>query len=136
MVAERVVRLKYKFYENHIESEFEHGTLTIAKSNEYGFRPYQLLVSSIASCSGLVFQQIIQKQRIELHEITIEAEVERNEDKANRVEKIVLTFHIKGHDLDEQKMQRNLEISRKHCSMIQSVEESIVIEEKLFITNL
>src|SRR5690625_1563078 len=125
--------MRYVFHENNIEAEFGHGTLSIAKEAEFGFRPYQLLVSSIASCSGLVFKNILEKQRIQLEEFTISADVERNEHEANRIEKIVLTFHLKGKDLDENKLLRNLDLSRKHCSMIQSVEGSIHIEERLSI---
>lgn len=125
--------MRYIFHENNIKAEFGHGTLSIAKDAKFGFRPYQLLVSSIVGCSGLVFQSILQKQRIKLEEFSISAEVERNEQEANRVEKIVLIFHLQGRDLDENKLQRNLELSRKHCSMIRSVEESIHITEKLDI---
>jgi len=125
--------MRYIFHDNNITTEFGHGTLSIAKDAEFGFRPYQLLISSIVGCSGLVFQNILQKQRIELEEFSIFAEVERNEQEANRVEKIELTFYLRGKDLDEKKLHRNLDLSRKHCSMIRSVEKSIHITEKLQI---
>lgn len=125
--------MKYVFHENNIEAELGHGTLSIAKEAESGFRPVELLISSIASCSGFVFQNILKKQRIQIEEFVITAEVERNEDKANRVEKIILIFHVKGNELNEKKLQRNLDVSRKYCGMIQSVEGSIDIEERLLI---
>lgn len=46
---------------------------------------------------------------------------------------MVLTFTVKGKQLNEKKLQRNLEITRRYCSMVRSVEESIDVVEKLTI---
>lgn len=39
-----------------------YGELHIAGDEEYGFRPYQLMVSSIAACSGGVLRKILEKK--------------------------------------------------------------------------
>lgn len=124
-------KLQFNFKENHIESQFNYGKLVISGDDTYGIRPYQLLVSSIASCSGLVFQKILQKQRTEIEQLTIDATVDRNEKEANKVEKIHLVFTVEGKDLNVKKLARNLKISQKNCSMVRSVEESIKITEQL-----
>lgn len=123
--------MKFVITDREIKTEVGYGTLTISANEEEGFRPYQLLVASIAGCSASVFRTILHKQRIDFDEFIIEADVSRNEKEANRVEKIALTFKIKGNNLDEKKMERNLAITRKHCSMVRSVENSIEIVEKL-----
>lgn len=128
--------LKYVFNENNFEANFKSGRLHISGDEEYGIRPFQLLVSSIASCSGLVFSKILSKQRIAFESLEIEAEVERNPDLANKIEKISLFFKVTGKDLNEKRLLKNLSISRKNCSMVRSVEESILIEENLEIINL
>ena len=76
---------------------------------------------------------ILKKQRLDFTEVTIDVEVERNKNEANRVVKMVLTFTVKGKQLNEKKLQRNLEITRRYCSMVRSVEESIDVVEKLTI---
>lgn len=118
---------------DHGETSFGYGDLHISSDDTKGFRPFQLMVSSIAGCSAGVFHKILVKQRINVDDLSIEADVERNEDEANRIEKITLHFKVTGTDLNEKKMQRNLDISRKNCSMVQSVQDSIKIEEKLTI---
>lgn len=125
--------MKYVFKENNIETNFKYGQLVISGDEEYGIRPFQLLVSSIASCSGLVFKKILGKQRIEIESLVIDAEVERNADEGDRVEKITLLFTITGKDLSEKRLMKSLEIARKNCSMVRSVEDSILIEENLKI---
>jgi uncharacterized OsmC-like protein len=118
-----------------METEFNYGSLNISGDDEKGFRPFQLLVSAIVSCSGLVFNNILVKQRTVYEQLTIEAEVERNESEANRVEKITLHFIVTGENLNEEKLKRNLAISRKHCAMVQSVKGSIIVEDKLTLKN-
>lgn len=125
--------MEFIFKENHIEADFEYGKLIMSGDEEFGIRPYQLLVSSIASCSGIVYNRILKKQRIEIESLVISAEVERNEEAPNEVTKIALVFTVTGKDLNEKRLLKNLDISHKNCSMVRSVEDSIVIEERLVV---
>ncbi|WP_273835841.1 OsmC family protein [Guptibacillus sedimenti] len=114
--------------ETGFTADFEYGTLHISGDEQFGFRPYQLLVSSVAVCSGGVLRQILDKKRMKYEDIKIKADVTRNKEEANRVEKIHLHFTLYG-DLDDQKVERALELTKKHCSMAQSVIGSIELEE-------
>lgn len=128
--------MQFNWKEDYMETTaFNYDTLHISPDDTKGYRPFQLLVASVASCSGGVFHKILKKQRIEYEALSIDAEVERNEEIANRVEKITLHFTITGSNLNEEKMQRNLELSRKNCSMVQSVQDSIVVQEDITVIN-
>ena len=113
------------------KTTFEYGELHVAGDEAYGFRPFQLMVSSIAVCSGGVLRKVFDKKRMVYDDITIQAEVERNEAKANRIEKIHLHFIISSssEDLDREQIQKCLELAHKNCPMVQSVEGSINITE-------
>lgn len=115
-------------------SEFAFGNLTISGDDALGYRPFQLMVASIVGCSGSVFKKILQKQRISFETLTVDADVERNPDEANRIEHITLHFTVKGKDLNEEKLKKSLTIARRNCAMVRSVEDSIHIEETLKIT--
>ncbi|WP_246570194.1 OsmC family protein [Lentibacillus saliphilus] len=119
-----------------VRTTLDYGVLDISGDETYGYRPFQLLVSAIAACSGSVFRKILEKQRTEIADMTITAEVERNPEEANRIEKISLEFIVKGYRLDPAKLYKNLELARKNCSMVRSVEDSIKIEERLDIIEL
>lgn len=121
--------MHFKIDGDVVYTETEFGTLTISRSDEKGFRPYVLLVSSIVACSSIVFRNILVKKRIPFTEITIDADVKRDEANANRIEKIHLHFTIYGNDLNETQIKKSLDVARKHCSMIQSVKNSIEIIE-------
>lgn len=123
--------MEFFLKENGICTSLDYGELKISGNEEYGFRPYQLMTASIAGCSASVFKKIIEKQKIEISDWKIYAEVDRNPQEANRIEKITLRYVIRGKNLDEIKLQKNLKIARRNCSMIRSVEDSIDIEEVL-----
>lgn len=122
-------QLQFYLKNEGIRTSTEFGQLNISPDEEKGFRPFQLMVSSIASCSLSVYRKILDKQRIEYEDIKVTADVTRNEAEANRIEKIHMHFVVKGAHLDEDKLTKNLELSSKNCSMVQSVKGSIEIEE-------
>lgn len=113
-------------FEGHLES----GIIKISSNEEIGFRPYQLMISSLVGCSGLVLRRVCEKMRMPIGSMEIEVlEVLRNEQEANRIDKIHIHFKLKGTNLVESKMPRVMELTKKNCSMVQSVEQSIQIIE-------
>lgn len=112
------------------EGHFESGLIKISSNEEKGFRPYQLMVSSLVGCSGLVLRRVCEKMRMPLESLEIEVlEVVRNEEEANRIDKVHIHFKLKGSTLVESKMPRVMELTKKNCSMVQSVEKSIQVIE-------
>lgn len=119
----------YKMREEEgFETDLEYGKLIISGNEELGYRPFQLLVSAVAVCSGGVLRKVLTKKRISFEDIQIHAEVERNDAEAGRIEKIHLHFVVKG-QLSETQLQKSLEVTRKNCSMVQSVKDSIEVTE-------
>ncbi len=123
----------FQMTEKGFVTEVGYGELNVSGEDQYGFRPYQLLVSSVAVCSGGVLRKVLEKMRISFQDIRVQADVERNEKEANRIEKIHLHFVIIGEELDEKKIEKALIVTRKNCSMVQSVKDSIDITESFEI---
>lgn len=122
--------MKFNMTEHGFATTTSFGTLDISANDEYGFRPYQLLVSSVAVCSGGVMRKVLEKMRMPADDIAIEVtEVQRNEEVANRIEKIQLHFTISGSTIDTTKMEKVLALTRKNCTMVQSVKDAIEITE-------
>jgi len=114
--------------DNGFQTETSFGSLDISSNEEFGFRPYQLLVSSVAVCSGGVMRKVLERMRMPATDIRIDVkEVIRNSDEANKVKKIHLHFIIEGSEINEEKMPRVLDVTMKNCSMAQSVKGSIEI---------
>jgi putative redox protein len=121
--------MEFQMKEVGFATELPFGSLQVAGNEEYGFRPYQLMVASVAVCSGGVLKQILEKMRLSFEDIKIQTNLERNEKEANRIEKIYIHFLIKGNDLKEDQIQKALELTKKNCSMVQSVMGSIEVIE-------
>lgn len=125
--------MEFKMTENGFETEVDFGTLEISGNAEYGYRPFQLLVSSIAVCSGGVLRKVLERMRMPYEDITVQAKETRVEKEANKVSEIHLHFLIKGKNLSEEKVEKALHVTRKNCSMVQSVKDSIKITESFTI---
>lgn len=123
--------MKFYLKENGMRTELDYGELDISGNEEHGYRPFQLMVASIAGCSSSVLRKILEKQRIQVEDLLVTADVDRNPKEANRIEKISLHYTIKGQHLDPDRLYKNLAIARKNCSMIRSVENSIEIDETI-----
>jgi uncharacterized OsmC-like protein len=125
--------MNFKMKENGFETTFEYGTLQISGNADYGYRPYQLLVSSVAVCSGGVLRKVLERMRLPFDDIQVSAEVKRDEKEANKVTHIHLHFTIAGKELPNEKVEKALVVTRKNCSMVQSVKDSIEITESFEI---
>ncbi|GGM30114.1 osmotically inducible protein C [Paraliobacillus quinghaiensis] len=123
--------MQFQYKEAGVRVDLPYGMLDISSDEDYGYRPYQLMVASIVGCSTSVFMKILEKQRVNVEDFVVRTEVERNEAEADRIEKIRIHYVIKGKNLSDEKLYKNLEIARKNCSMVRSVEDSIEIVETL-----
>src|SRR5690606_35312034 len=121
--------MEFTMNEHGFQSEFDFGTLNVSSNENFGFRPYALLVSSVAVCSGLTLRKILEKMRIPFTDLKITADVKCNEEEANRVEEIALKFIITGTNIPERQVEKALALTKKNCSMVQSVKDSIRIME-------
>lgn len=122
--------MKFEMTEYGFATETEFGKLEISSNEEKGFRPYQLMVSSIAACTGGVMRKILEKKRMPAQSIEIEVkEVVRSQDDASRLEKIHFHITVKADGLSDEKMPKILELTDKNCSMYQSVANCIDIKK-------
>ncbi len=116
--------------ENGFQTDLEYGQLTISGDETKGFRPYQLLVSSLVGCSGGVLRKVCEKMRMPIEEMEIDVlEVVRNSEEASRIEKVHIHFKIKGNTLNHAKLQRAMQLTKKNCSMVRSVDQSMEVIE-------
>ena len=122
-------RLNFSLNETGYSAEFEFGKLTVSGDETAGFRPYQLMIASIAGCSGGVLRKILKKQRLEIQDIQIDVRVTRSDSQVKRIESIHMHFIISGANLNETKIGKAASLARKYCSMVQSVRGCITITE-------
>ncbi|HLQ73597.1 MAG TPA: OsmC family protein [Bacillota bacterium] len=125
--------MKFSVEDEKLVGKLGYGDLPLSANDDEGYRPFQLLVSSIVGCSTIVYERILKKQKIDYEIVDIEAEVERNEKEANRIEYLKITFKLKGDSLNLEKLEKNMEVASENCPMVRSVDKNIRIEKVIEI---
>ncbi|MFJ8220424.1 MULTISPECIES: OsmC family protein [Bacillus cereus group] len=121
--------MKIKIKHDDIEADLSYGPLAIGKEN--GYSPLQLLVSSIAGCSAIVFRTILEKKRITYDTFTIETEIGRSEALSKPVESVHLHYKIKAQNITEEQLDKALQLAVKNCTIVQSIKDSIKVTETI-----
>ena len=90
--------------------------------NDAGFRPMQLMLAALASCSAIDIVSILKKQRQQLSDISIVVEGEREQDLIPALwKKVALQVTLKGR-VDDEKGNRAVELSiQKYCSVAETL---------------
>ena len=88
--------------------------------------PVQLLLVACATCTGADIVEILEKMRVVLRTLEIEAEGTRREDYPRRFTAIHFRFRVGGDGVDEAKMRRAVDLSlEKYCSVMASLAPDI-----------
>lgn len=99
-----------------------------------GIRPKELLLLSLAGCTGADVIAILQKKRVKLDDFEIQISAESTETHPKVYTKIHLEFVFYGKDLKEKDLERAIELSQKtYCGVTAMLEKSIEITHSLII---
>ncbi|RYZ46660.1 MAG: OsmC family peroxiredoxin [Chitinophagaceae bacterium] len=90
--------------------------------DESGFRPMQLVLAALGSCSAIDLVSILAKQRQDVRELAIEVDGEREKGTIPSLWKTVaVTFHVKG-NIEAEKAEKAATLSmEKYCSVAETL---------------
>lgn len=93
-----------------------------------GFRPMQLLLAGLGSCSSIDIISILKKQKQPLEDIKVLVDGEREKDKIPSLfQGIHIHFILQG-KLDEKKVKRAVDLSMMtYCSVTKTLEKTAEI---------
>ncbi|HMK44875.1 MAG TPA: OsmC family protein [Dissulfurispiraceae bacterium] len=104
---------------------------------QWGCKPTDALLLSLAGCMGIDVVMFLQKMRVELAGFKIAITGERNPDPPQYYKKIDLALQIAGKNLDPNKIDRAVKLSHeKYCSVYNSLRKDMevsvtyILEEK------
>lgn len=85
-------------------------------------KPSDLLLLGLIACSGYDVVTILRKQREDLTRLIISADAKQMEEPPYAFTHIHITYHFGGHELDEAKVARAIQLSEeKYCSVAATV---------------
>ena len=95
-----------------------------------GLSSTHYLLFALAGCMAIDVKMILEKSRVPIESLEVEAVGERAETAPRRFEKIQLTYEVRG-PLEEhdKRLQHAINLSRdKYCSVLHSLDPSIEID--------
>ncbi|WP_027137992.1 OsmC family protein [Gaetbulibacter saemankumensis] len=85
-----------------------------------GYRPKALMLSGLAGCSGLDVASLIKKMKLEVDNLKIDIDANLTEEHPKYFDKVVMSFHFYGDNLDEKKLQKAVDLSvEKYCGVME-----------------
>ncbi|MEJ7829458.1 MAG: OsmC family protein [Segetibacter sp.] len=112
----------------HFEARDEKGHILQTDSSienggaDIGFRPMQLLLAALGSCSAIDMLSILKKQKQLISEFKIEVVGERETEVVPALWKsVMVSFHLKG-EIDTEKAEKAAALSlEKYCSVAETL---------------
>lgn len=102
--------------------------------HDMGFRPLQLFAIGLAGCTAMDVISILKKKRQEVTEFEVSTNIERASEHPKVFKKIVLTYHLKGKNLDKDAVERAVELSEtKYCPAQAMLAKAAEITHKIVI---
>lgn len=99
------------------------------------FRPMELILAGLASCSAIDIENILTKQKIAIKEMIINVHGHRVNKIPAVFDKIDIEIIISGL-IPENKLQRAIELTKeKYCSVYSMLKETVTIEYNYKIIN-
>ena len=103
---------------------------TLDSDAKEGLSSTHYLLFALAGCMAIDVKMILEKSRVPIESLEVEAVGERAETAPRRFEKIQLTYEVRG-PLEEhdKRLQHAINLSRdKYCSVLHSLDPSIEID--------
>jgi len=123
-----IIELERKTGDFGFEAKDENGNVLRTDSSienggtNYGFRPMQLILSGLGSCSAIDMVSILKKQRQTVDQFRIKIKGEREQGKIPSLWKSVqISFELNGNiDIEKAKKAASLSME-KHCSVAETL---------------
>jgi len=93
-----------------------------------GFRPLELLLVGLAGCTAMDVISILRKKRQMVTEFEVTAQAERADEHPKVFTQIMMEYHVTGKNIDENAVQRAIELSEtRYCPAQAMLVHSVTI---------
>jgi putative redox protein len=99
-----------------------------------GIKPTELLLMSLAACSGQTVISLLEKMRQNVAAFTVRVEADKREDHPQVFTAIRLEFRIEGKDLDRALVEKAVRLSEgKYCPVWAMLKKAVAITSTIEI---
>lgn len=120
--------MKFSLDNERLVGHLEFGDLYASPNSREGYKPYELMLTSIVTCSGSLLVKLLQKKRMVYSNICFQAEGNRNPEVANRIESIKITAYVTfDKNMEKEQLEKIEQLVMKNCGMIQTIIDCVHI---------
>ena len=121
--------------DNEFESDNEGNLVRLDGDRKNGFSPKALLLSGLASCSGIDVVDILRKMKVPFSGLVIEVEADQTEEHPRVFKEIMMTFHIKSDNANSDKIRKAIDLSLdKYCGVAAMLKKNSPINYNLVVS--
>ena len=103
--------------------------------NDAGPRPKELMLASLAGCTGMDVVSILKKMRVELEGFNIVIEAEMTEEHPKHYSKMKVIYQFKGKDLPKDKLEKAVKLfEEKYCGVTAVYKKAMEMETEIRVT--
>lgn len=101
-----------------------------------GFRPMELMLISLASCTAMDVISILRKKRQEVSHFTVDVQAERATEHPKVFTDILVTYRVSGKAVEEEALVRSIELSlTKYCPAHAMLSQAVTIRHEYEISD-
>ena len=98
-----------------------------------GMGPKAMMLSSLAGCTGLDIVFVLNKMRVPIPKFKIEVRGELTDEHPKTYHKVWLEYHFEGEDLDQEKIQKAVDLSAStYCGVMEMFRQFTQLEIGVF----
>jgi putative redox protein len=125
-MASKTVHLNWDPDQQFILQDNDNHQIIMKKPQ--GVSPSDLLLMALIGCASVDVVEILNKQRLELHQLKVTAEAVQDDDPPWRFRKIRIHYQVTGTGIDAEKVRKAIQISEeKYCSVYATLKDAIEI---------
>ncbi len=99
-----------------------------------GPRPKELMLASLAGCTGMDVISILNKMRVEVEAFDIEIEADLTEEHPKHYSKMHIIYKFKGKVLDPEKLKKAVELSQdRYCGVSAAYRKAMELSYEITI---
>lgn len=102
--------------------------------NDEGARPKELMLASLAGCTGMDVISILKKMRVEPEYFNIRVEAEITEEHPKHYTAMHIIYEFRGKGLEKEKLQKAIDLSQeRYCGVSASYRKAMEITNEIII---
>ena len=108
--------------------------LPLVGGNDEGARPKELMLASLAGCTGMDVVSILKKMRVEPEYFNIRVEAEMTEEHPKHYIAMHIIYEFKGEGLELEKLQKAVKLSQdQYCGVSTAYRKAMEITYEIVI---